>query len=174
MRLFKYALFYLLNNFFNKIPIYAFRSAIYKSFGIKIGNGSSIHLNTFFNRTNIRIGKNSVINRNCYLDGRGGIVIGDNVSLSPNVQLITASHDPDSPDFCYKTKAIIIENHVWIGTNAIILPGVTLRKGTVVAAGAVVTKSTEPMSIVGGNPAKFIRERKSNLQYICNWRPPFF
>jgi acetyltransferase-like isoleucine patch superfamily enzyme len=174
MRIIFYLYLYLVNNVVNKIPIHFFRKSIYKVSGIKIGLGTSIHMNTYVNRFAINIGENSVINRGCYLDGRGGLTIGNNVSISPNVQLLTASHDPDSPGFSYITKSIIVEDFVWIGTGALILPGVVLKKGTVVAAGSVVTKSTEPMSIIGGNPARFIRERKSSLRYHCKWRPPFF
>src|SRR5690606_26980754 len=114
------------------------------------------HMNVFINKRKIIIGKNSAINRGCYLDGRGGLIIGNNVSISPGVQLITATHDVNSSDFNYLTKEITIEDYVWIGTNAIILPGVKLKKGSVVAAGTVVTKDVEEYDIVGGVPSKII------------------
>lgn len=141
--------------------------------GIKLGKGSSIHLNTRINRFDIRIGKNSVINRRCYLDGRGGLTIGDNVSISPEVHLITASHDAQSTDFSYTVAPVFIEDFVWVGSRATILPGVVLGKGCIVAVGAVVSKNVEPFTIVGGIPAKKIGIRNKELDYHCNWMPPF-
>src|SRR5690606_11190333 len=119
----------------NKIPFYFIRHLYYRLMGVKIGAGSSIHLSVYLNRNQIIIGENSVINRRCYLDGRGGIMVADNVSVSPEVNLITASHDPNDPEFKYITGQITIEDFVWIGTRAIILPGVRIGKGAVIAAG---------------------------------------
>ena len=141
--------------------------------GIKIGKGSSIHMNTFINRENISIGENTSINRRCYLDSRGGLKIGNNVSISPEVNLITAQHDMNSVDFKFITSKVEIKDFVWIGTRAIILPGVTLGKGCVVAAGAVVTKSFPDYSVIGGVPAKIISKRLEILNYSCKWMPPF-
>lgn len=165
---------YLPNHFFNKIPSYFLRHAIYKYiYGVKIGKGSSIHLHCFINRFNLTIGSNSAINRKCYIDTRGGIKIGNNVSISPEVHLITAQHNINSPEFLYETKSIVIEDYVFIGTRAIILPGVHLKKGCVVATGAVVTKSFPPYSVIAGVPAKVISQRNKQLTYSCNWMPPF-
>ncbi|MBD0831208.1 acyltransferase [Aestuariibaculum sp. TT11] len=171
---FYFLIHYLPNNIINKIPFYFIRHFYYRYVvGIELGKGSSIHMNVTINKRKIKIGLNSAINRGCYLDGRGGLDIGDNVSISPGVQLITATHDVNSPDFKYITKEIKIEKHVWIGTNAIIMPGITLGEGVVVAAGAVVTKSVEPYHIVGGVPAKVISKRNKSLNYNCRWLPPF-
>jgi len=165
---------YLPNHIINKIPFYSIRHYYYRFiFRIKLGKGSSIHMNCFFNRNNIIIGNNTSINRKCYLDGRGRIVIGNNVSLSPEVNLITGSHDVNSEDFKYFTSPIRIEDYVWIGTRVTILPGVTLGKGCVVATGAVVSKNVSPYTIVGGVPARIIGMRNENLDYNCKWMPPF-
>ena len=165
---------YIPNHIINKIPLYFVRHAYYKVIlGIKLGSGSSIHMNTFINRNKIQIGQNSVVNRNCYLDGRGRLIIGNNVSISPEVHLITASHDVNSEYFDYFVKDIIVEDYVWIGTRATILPGVKLGKGCVVAAGSTVTKDVSAYDIVGGVPAKVIGKRKQNLNYTCRWLPPF-
>lgn len=165
---------YLPNHIINKIPFYSVRHFYYRNIlKIKIGKGSSVHLNTRVNRFNIVIAENSVINRKCYLDGRGGLIIGSNVSISPEVHLLTASHDLNSRVFKYIEDSITIEDFVWIGTRAMILPGVVLGKGCVVAAGSVVTKNVAPYSIVGGIPAKNIGVRNSDLEYNCNWMPPF-
>ena len=177
-RIFKYPFYffisYLPNHIINKIPFYFVRHFYYRTvLGIQIGKGSSIHMNTRINRRKIKIACNSVINRSCYLDGRGGIDIGNNVSISPEVHIITASHDHQSKDFKYHENAIYIEDFVWIGSRSTILPGVTLGKGAVVATGAVVSKNVEPYTIVGGVPAKKIGERTKELEYSCNWMPPF-
>lgn len=165
---------YVPNHIINKIPSYTIRNLVYTMFyGIGIGKGSSIHLNTRINRFDIKIGINSVINRNCYLDGRGGITIGNNVSISPEVHVITASHDIKSRDFAYFSKPIHIGDMVWVGSRATILPGVNLGKGSVVATGAVVTKNVEEFDVVAGVPAKVIGKRPKDLDYCCNWKPPF-
>ena len=165
---------YIPNHIINRIPFYSIRHAYYRFvLKIKLGLGSSIHMNTFINRNNIIIGKNTSINRRCYLDGRGGITMGDNVSISPEVHLITASHNANSSNFEYYTKPILIEDYVWIGTRAIILSGVTLGKGCIVATGAVVDKDVEPFTIVGGVPAKTIGKRTDKLKYNCSCFPPF-
>ena len=130
-------------------------------------------MGTRLNRSNIKIGINSVINRNCYLDGRGGLTIGNNVSVSPEVHFITATHDAQNKNFAYTINSVVVEDFVWVGTRATILPGVTLGKGCVIATGAVVSKNVDPYTIVGGVPAKKIGDRISDLDYHCKWMPPF-
>lgn len=119
----------------------------------------------------IVIGAGSVINKFASLDGRGGLIIGSMVSISPYVKVVTSSHEMNSPDFEYVTAPVTIHDYVWIGIGAIILPGVTIGKGAVVAAGSVVTKSVEPYAVVGGNPARLIKYRSSNLSYNPFWEP---
>lgn len=110
------------------------------------------------------IGDNCSINTNVQLGAGGGkIVIGDNVLIAPNVVIRAADHgirrDMPIRSQPHTYGEIIIEDDVWICSNAVITSGVTLAKGTVVGAGSVVTKSTEPYSIVGGVPARKISER---------------
>lgn len=166
--------YYLPNYWINRIPFYFIRHFYYKkAMKVKIGAGSSLHLKCFIFGTNVHIGKNTTVNRNCYLDGRGKLTIGNNVSISPNVQMITEDHDMDSTNFTGRSRDIIIDDYVWIGTSAIILPGVHIGKGAVVAAGSVVTKSVGPFEVVGGVPAKKIKERNRNLDYNPSWMPFF-
>ena len=73
--------------------------------------------------------------------------------------MLTGSHSLTSPTFDLITKPITIKDNVWVATGAIVLPGVTIGEGAVVAAGSVVTKDVEPWTVVGGNPAKFIKKR---------------
>lgn len=165
---------YFANYFINKIPFYCIRHFYYQNIcSILIQKGASLHMGVFIDGTNIRIGENSTINRNCYLDGRAILIIGSNVSISPSVSIITVSHDVHSNNFTALYKSVIIEDYVWIGTGAIILPGVTIGKGAVIAAGAVVSKDVPQSSIFGGVPAKFIATRKSELAYTTKWRPHF-
>lgn len=112
----------------------------------------------------LQIGNNCSVNTNVQFGASAGkLIVGDNVSIAPNVVIRVANsgmrRDALMKDQAHTYGEIIIEDDVWIGSNAVITSGVTLAKGTVVGAGAVVTKSTEPYSIVGGVPAKKIGER---------------
>lgn len=128
----------------------------------------------FDSRFNFSMGTNSVINQRCRLDNRGRIDIGNNVNISPEVHLITAEHDIYSVDeFSGVTESIIINDYVFIGTRAIILPGISIGKGAVVAAGAVVTKDVPNWTIVAGVPAKKIGDRPE-VKYETPYSRHFF
>jgi acetyltransferase-like isoleucine patch superfamily enzyme len=111
---------------------------------------------------NISIGKNVFINFDCTFLALGGITIEDDVLIGPKVSLITENH-PLNPQERKGLvgKSIHIKNNAWIGANATILPGVTIGENAVVAAGAVVSKDVPDNSIVGGIPAKFIKDINS-------------
>jgi acetyltransferase-like isoleucine patch superfamily enzyme len=94
-----------------------------------------------------------------------GLTIGSNVNISNEVMIWTLHHDYNDADFASTGQAVIIEDYVWLCSRSIILPGVTIGKGAVVAAGAVVTKNVEPYTVVGGIPAKQIAKRNENLTY---------
>jgi maltose O-acetyltransferase len=135
-----------------------------------IGNGCNIFMNCRFDcAVNFSIKKNSVINRNCRLDTRGGITIGENVSISEDVIIVTADHDMNDPYFSGQSKPVVIKDFVWIGTRAMILPGVTLGRGAVIAAGAVVTKSVPDFTVVGGVPARHLKNRPENINYTSKY-----
>ena len=107
----------------------------------------------------VTIGKRCFIQQCCTFFGRGGIEIGDDVFIGPKCNLITINHDvnPDNRSATYG-KSIKIEDKVWLGINATILPGVTLGYGCIVGANSVVTKDVPPMTIVAGNPARIIKK----------------
>ncbi|NOW94060.1 sugar O-acetyltransferase [Mucilaginibacter sp. SG564] len=107
----------------------------------------------------IRIGRNVFINQNCTFYDLGGLDIGDDVMIGPNVSIITTGHplDPSQRRSVTIGKPIVIERNVWIAAGAIIIGGVTIGKNSVVAAGSVVTKNVPPNTLVGGNPARVIR-----------------
>lgn len=166
--------FYLVNYFVAHIPIYALRHFVYRHIcRYEIGAGSSIHLQVFVTGSQIKIGTYSAIGRRSYLDGRGSLRIGNSVSISPDVQLLTAQHDMNDRKFKSTLAPITIDDYAWIGTRAIVLPGVHIAKGAVVAAGAVVTRDVAPFTVVGGVPAKVIGQRQTDLDYRCEWFLPF-
>ncbi|RZJ89558.1 MULTISPECIES: DapH/DapD/GlmU-related protein [Pedobacter] len=106
----------------------------------------------------IKIGKNVFINFDCVFLDLGGIIIEDNVLIAPKVSLLSEGHPTSREDrHSLIPKAIHIKKNVWIGAGATILPGVTIGENAVVAAGAVVSKDVAPSTVVGGVPAKFIK-----------------
>lgn len=115
---------------------------------------------------NCKIG-NQVSIQTCKLDTRASLSIGNHVIIGEGTEIITGSHNIDSPEFEYKKYGLLIEDYAWIPTNVLILP--SCRKigyGAVIGSGSVVVKNVEPMSVVSGNPAKEFKNRKcvhSNL-----------
>ncbi|WP_175877629.1 DapH/DapD/GlmU-related protein [Burkholderia sp. BCC0097] len=107
----------------------------------------------------MKLGRNVFVNQNCTFYDLGGLEIGDDVMISPNVSLITSGHpvEPSRRRDCVVAKPIVIERNVWIGAGATIIGGVTIGENAVVAAAAVVTRDVPPNTLVGGNPAKIIR-----------------
>jgi acetyltransferase-like isoleucine patch superfamily enzyme len=172
-----YSLFsnYILNYIISFIPIHIVRKIYYKLFRITIGKNSIVNMRQYFMTYpgKVIIGNHSHINKGCFLDGRGILIIGNSVSISHNVSIITLSHDTNDVNFKMKSAPVIINDYVWIGINATILQGVRIGEGAVVAACAVVTKDVEPYTIVGGVPAHKIGIRPRNLNYHCCWDTAF-
>ncbi|MDO4292377.1 MAG: DapH/DapD/GlmU-related protein [Eubacteriales bacterium] len=108
---------------------------------------------------NITIGKDVFINSGCHFQDQGGITIGDGSLIGHNVVLATINHDLD-PQNGRKNhcESIQIGNYVWIGSNATVLPGVSIGDWAVVAAGAVVTRDVPPGTVVGGVPARVLKQ----------------
>lgn len=108
---------------------------------------------------NIRVGRNVFVNQNCTFYDLGGLDIGDDVLIGPNVSLITSGHplEPSQRRACVVAKPIVIERNVWIAAGATIIGGVSVGENSVVGAGSVVTKDVPPNTFVGGNPARVIR-----------------
>lgn len=170
------------NSIVAHIPSYTLRHLWYRrALGMQLGAGASVLMGVYVyvrgrpraGRTDISIGANSVVNRGCCLDGRGGLRIGRNVSISPGVWIFTAAHDPNDPDFRYVEAPTSIGDYVWLGSRSLVLPGVTIGTGAVVAAGAVVSNDVTEYAIVGGVPARPIGERKRGLTYQLSYRPTF-
>jgi acetyltransferase-like isoleucine patch superfamily enzyme len=115
-------------------------------------------LSFVWNRQGLRVGSNSCWHRGCFIDALGGVSIGENVIIGPNVVIHSANHrfnDLDTPIMRqgHDCAAVTIEDDCWIGANVVILPGVHVGRGCVVGAGSVVTKSLPAFSVVVGNPA---------------------
>lgn len=148
-------------------PSHHFRRFFYRLSGIKIGKGSTIHMEArFYDPRNIKIGEDSIIGEKVLLDGRAKLVIGSHVDIATEVMIYNSQHNIDSKDFHAVCEPVVIEDYVFIGPRAIIQPGVKIGRGAVVAAGAVVTSDVAVMSVVGGVPSKLIRERKvKDLHY---------
>lgn len=110
---------------------------------------------------NISLGNQVFMNFNCCILDVMEVKIGDRVMFAPNVQLYTATHPLDAKtraSWLEYAKPITIGNDVWIGGGAIVCPGVTIGNGAVIGAGAIVTKDVPDNVVVGGNPAKIIKE----------------
>ena len=139
-------------------------------FGVTVDDKASILMGCqFSNRQDFEIGR-SVINQRCHIDNRGGIKIGNHVSIGPQVAIITADHDMSTSNIEGRVGPVIIEDYVFIGARALILPGVILKKGSVIAAGAVVVRDVEEFSIVAGVPAKTIGRRRRDLDYTTDYQ----
>lgn len=140
-------------------------------YGFKSASGARVRLNVIiYHPEGLSLGRNSSINDFCKLNAAGGIEIGEYVSIGPGTAIWSVNHKYQSKDLLireqgYERKKVIIEDDVWIGAHAIILPGVCIAQGTAVAAGSVVTKSTEPYSVVAGVPARLIRRRGEDEQH---------
>ncbi len=141
---------------------------IYKLLFNRVGSNFHIDFKTYFRYpSQISIGSNVSINRGCsfypgYKIKEAKIVIGDNVAIGPEVSFFAAGHDTQDINLKDTGALIVVESNVWIGGRSIILQGVKIGEGAVVAAGSVVTKDVEPYTIVGGIPAKFIKTREIN------------
>ena len=154
---------YLLNRLAYEMPVHYVRKLFYRLSGLKIGKNSYIHMwSRMYNPAGIDIGDGTIIGDHCFLDGRASLKIGNNVDIASQVLIYNSEHDIHSEGFDPIEAAVEIGDYVFIGPRAIILPGVKIGKGAVVAAGAVVTTNVNDFEIVGGVPAKIIGERKNN------------
>lgn len=144
------------------VPFHSIRNFFYRISGMRIGEGSAIHMwARFFNPAGIEIGDDTIIGDHVFLDGRASLKIGNHVDIASQVLIYNSEHDVNSEGFDPIEEPVEIEDYAFIGPRAIILPGVKIGRGAVVAAGAVVTSDVPDFAIVGGVPAKVIGERKN-------------
>jgi maltose O-acetyltransferase len=175
---------YATNHVVAHVPSFAFRRFWYRRvLGFEFGAHSGIHLNCYVwfygpgqvRRDGVRIGTNSRINRRCTLDLREGLHIGDNVSISAECLILTASGRVGGGRSVESRRPVVIEDHVWIGMRAIIMPGVRIGRGAVVAAGSVVTSDVPPLAVVFGSPARTVGTRDdAEASYVIHEPLPLF
>jgi maltose O-acetyltransferase len=153
-----------------QLPFWFLRAFFYDLSGMKIGTNTTINRGArIYNSSNIQIGEDTIIGEDAVLDGREKLIIGSHVDMATGVMIYNSQHDIHAEDFGATSAPVVIEDYVFIGPRAIILPGVTIKKGAVVGAGAVVTKDVGEAEIVGGVPAKTISKRElKNYSYTLH------
>ena len=164
----------ILNHFVNHIPCWSIRKIAYYICGMRIGKGSRISMGAIIIRpSRIQIGENSIINENVLLDGREGLSIGNNNSISMYVKIYTGTHSISSPTFEYKGHPTIIRDNCWLGTSSIIMPGSSLMDFTVIGANSVFHGKTEEKDVMMGIPAKKTFTREINTKYSIKYNSWF-
>lgn len=150
------------------------RLRAYRWAGAEVGTYVFIDPRTkiLFDYSHVSIGEGSLLDADVEIHAWDYVRIGDNVFLNTGVKILTASHYIDSPDFRGKVAPVTIQDRSWLATECLILPGVTIGEGAVVGARAVVTKDVPPYTVVGGNPAKILKERpRLNFTYVpADWK----
>jgi serine acetyltransferase len=137
---------------------------------VEIGAGVYVGHDTMlkgYHNSRLVIGAGTWIGQMCFFHSAGGIWIGENVGIGPGVRIITSSHRLDQIErpilhSDIEFAPVRVDNGADIGAGAILLPGVSIGEGAQVAAGAVVSQSVEPFSIVAGVPARFLRSRRAD------------
>lgn len=159
------------NLVYNLLPFFAVKKTYLKLTGVVIGKDSYIHTWVRFTiPKRLKIGDNCTINFGCHLDVRGDLEIGNNVMIGHNCKIYTCGHDIDDDNFGTITGKVIIGDNVVIFPNALIMPGITIGNNAIVLNGSVVTKDIAAGSVVGGNPARLIRQRNCDPQYQLNYK----
>ena len=157
------------------IPFHSCRKCIYRLAGVQIGKESTIHMwANFFQPANIKIGEDTIIGDHAFLNGRALLTIGDHVDIASSVLIYNSEHDIHREDMAAIEQPVVIEDYAFIGPRAIILPGIKIGKGAVIAAAAVVTHDVPAGKIVGGVPAKEIGDRKIQDYHYRLGRPRLF
>lgn len=148
------------------VPGFAVRTIAYRMLFKRLSGFAWIQPSVTFVQTDrLTVGSHFGVNSGSYLNAVGGLAIGDYVLIGSNVTISSGQHPIDGPTppvFARPVipKPITIEDDVWIGAGAVIMPGITLRRGTVVGANSVVTKDTEEYAVVVGAPARKVRSRR--------------
>lgn len=168
--------------FVGYIPSHIFRKFFYRLFGMNIGKNATIHMMArIYDPRHITIGEGTTVGERATLDGRkqlpnsnGGLEIGKHVDIASEVMMWTSQHDINDPNFSAIEEKVTIGDYVFIGPRAIILPGITIGKGAIVAAGSIVTKDVQAFDIIAGVPAKKIGERENKNPDYTLGRPRLF
>lgn len=157
------------------VPIHCVRKIYFrklvKSCGKHVYVGRHLDIR---NPRGINVGDYVVFNKNVLLDGRHGLIIGNNVDIAQDSYIWTRHHDYNDDYHSGVGEEVVINDYVWICCRSTILPGVEIGRGSVVATNAVVTKDVPPMTVVGGIPARKIADRGSRLLYTLDFKPHFY
>ncbi len=157
-----------------RVPSHQVRLAFLRLLRVQLGRRATVSRGCkLIKPGRIKIGDHTIIGPDVILDGRRGIVIGNNVSFSNEVAIWTLQHEVQSPTYEATGASVTIGDYAWLSFRSTILPGVTIGEGAVVAAGAVVTHDVPPYTMVGGVPAHPIAARETNLNYTLRGRRPF-
>ncbi len=162
------------------LPSHVLRRILYRTvLHVKMGEKVVIYKGCEMRASyKIHIGKGTIVGNDCILAAQRGITLGENVNIGYGVWIWAGQHDIHDPYFSTEAKGsrgpVAVGNRVWLGARTIILGGVTIGEGAVIASGAVVTRDVEPFSIYGGIPARKIGERNRDLLYEFDGKPLFF
>jgi glycosyltransferase involved in cell wall biosynthesis/carbonic anhydrase/acetyltransferase-like protein (isoleucine patch superfamily) len=152
---------------YNGIPSWTIRRWLLRMWNIDVGEASVIHSPVrFLSRGRVTIGLRTVINRDCVIDNRMRVHVGNDVSIGQGTRIFTLGHDIDDPYFASTGKAVEIEDRAVTFAGAMLMPGARMREGSVALAGAIVTGEVEPWTVVGGVPARFVRTRSQQQRYV--------
>jgi acetyltransferase-like isoleucine patch superfamily enzyme len=152
-------------------PGHGLRILILNLAGARIDRGSAVHSGCYFTRPGrLVVGPDCTVNFGCYLDTRGGIRIGRNVMVGHRTRIYTAGHAIDDPTFAGYQAAVTLEDHAVIFPNVQLMPGVTIGEGAVVLTGSVVAKDVAPYCVVGGNPARQVKQRSREIAYTHRYK----
>jgi acetyltransferase-like isoleucine patch superfamily enzyme len=146
--------------------IFLVLAKVYRQFGMKIGLTAHVYGGLEIREPHrVSLGNGVVVGHDVILDGRGGLTIEENVNISSQTAIWTMTHDPQSPTFAATTSPVVVEKHSWLGFRCVVLPGVRIGEGAVVASGAIVTKDVAPYTIVAGVPARQVGTRDCAISY---------
>lgn len=153
------------------LKLYRYRQGINR---LKLSRPAIIHPTAkFAHHDKIQLGRYTRIGANCHLNGEGGIQIHEGSILGPGVTILSSSHSYDQEDyipygFSDHLRPVLVGKGCWIGANAMIVPGVKLGDGVVVAMGAVVSRNVPSGAIVAGNPAIVVKMRNASYKQLIN------
>lgn len=154
------------------VPVRQLRLGVLRLWGARIGRDSSVFRGTtVLGIELLRIGTSTNIGFRCMLDARGGLTIGDNVVVASDTHFIAGTHDINSSTFEPLLLPTVVGDYAWLTSRVTVTAGVTIGRGAVVAACALVRDDVEPMAIMAGVPAKRVGTREAELTYSPGWHP---
>lgn len=163
----------LFNLMITHLPGHQLRLAWLRGLGAEVGRGVCVFRGTtVIGAEHLVLGDRTQVGFRVVLDARGGLRVAEDVLLSSDTQLLTANHNLASDDFERQVSPIVIADHAWVATRAVVLAGVTVGRGAVVAAGAVASRDVAPQHIVAGVPARSVGTRPGGLGYRLDVRRP--